>query len=154
MSLIPCRPQSCRFFEDEWSVFDPEFSALVNSNSGIKNNHDAQSLAPLLTTDLIESDTDYHVYADLPGVEFNDVEVSIEGQTLIIKAERKHIHETGTAKIHSMERCYGKVTRTIGIPKNVNLDDVVTTFRYGVLSVSFPKSIEMKQTSRKLTIGR
>lgn len=150
MSLIPRRNRG-KFFEDEWSVFDPEFAALVNSDSGIKMNRDENALAPLLTSDLIESSTDYHVYADLPGVDIKDLDVSIEGSSLVIKAERKHVHETGTARFHSMERSYGKVTRSISIPKNVDLENVETIFRNGVLSVSFPK-LQPASTSRKLTV--
>jgi HSP20 family protein len=162
MSLAHCRPTNAAapaanpttFFEDEWSIFDPETAALVHCDSGIAGRKtDTESLAPLLTSDLIESDTDFHVYADLPGVDVNDLEVSIDDNQLVIKAERKHVHVVGSDKIHSMERSYGKVMRSMRIPNNVDLNKVETLFRNGVLSVSFPKMAPAESSSRKLSIG-
>jgi HSP20 family molecular chaperone IbpA len=150
-------PNSNTFFEDEWSVFDPDAAALVHCDSGIvgRTNITSESSAPLLTSDLIESDADFHLYADLPGVNVDDLQVSIDNNQLTIKAERKHVHTKGSDKVHSMERSYGQFTRTMRIPNNVDLANVVTLFRNGVLTVSFPK-IEPSPTEtifRKLSIG-
>ena len=144
---------SHRFFEDEWSMFDPDASALIHCNSGIVNrSNKANAIAPLLTSDLIESETDFHIYADLPGVDIKDLDVAIEGKQLVINAERKHVHQTGNDKVHSMERSFGKAMRSIRIPNNVDIENVDVNFHNGVLAVSFPKLQPGESTSKKLKI--
>lgn len=101
--------------------------------------------APLLSADLIESDTDYHVHADLPGVE--DLSIELQGRNLVIKAERKVVHDKNNDMVHSVERSYGKVQRQILLPMNADLDNATSKYENGVLCVSFPK----KQQSGTLT---
>ena len=72
----------------------------------------------LLSADLIESPSDYHVHADLPGVE--DLNIEIVANQLIIKAERKIVHDESSHTAHSMERSYGKILRKLMIPPNAD----------------------------------
>src|SRR4051794_7209006 len=125
MSLSIFAPRNS-YFEDDWLVSDPLFGTLLHQSDASKAraNKNVNSLAPLMTSDLIETATDFHIHADLPGVNPEDVEVSIEGKNLIIKAERKYVHKTDTDKVHSMEKSYGKVQRMFRLPKNVNEDAV------------------------------
>ena len=134
MSLNLWTPGS-KFFNDEWTMFDP-FRDHVIAKRG---DHHTGALAPLMSADLIETPTDFHVHADLPGVDASDLHVSIEDKRLKIEAERKHVHEQKTDKVHSLERSYGKVQRQIRIPPNVDLANIKTTFKNGVLNVTFPK---------------
>lgn len=106
--------------------------------------------SPILSADLIESDTDYHVHADLPGVE--DLNIEIVGRNLIIKAERKVVHEADVDLVHSTERSYGKVQRQIMLPMNADIDRAVSKFTNGVLTVSFPKKTVTPIFSKKLQI--
>ena len=123
-----------KFFNDEWTIFDPRMETLTK-----KSVDQSRALAPLLSADLIETPTDFHVHADLPGVDLADLHVTIEDKRLKIEAERKHVHEADTDKIHSLERSYGKVMRQIRIPQNVDMEKVTTTFKNGVLNIIFPK---------------
>jgi HSP20 family protein len=136
-----------RFFNDEWTIFDPRMETLT-TKSGDQN----RALAPLMSADLIETPTDFHVHADLPGVDPADLHVTIEDKRLKIEAERKHVHETTTDKVHSMERSYGKVMRQIRIPQNVDLEKVTTTFKNGALNVIFPKIEPPAPKSIKLEV--
>lgn len=98
-----------------------------------------KDLVPIMGTDLIESDNSYSVHADLPGVDPKDLDVSITDRFLVLKAERKHVHEENTDKVHSMERSFGKVQRKIRLPNNADVDKAETVFKNGVLSITFPK---------------
>ena len=69
----------------------------------------------------------------------------------MIKAERSHVHSKDTDKVHTMERSFGQVSRTIKLPKDANLDDVKTDFNFGVLNVAFARKAGMS-TARKLQI--
>jgi HSP20 family protein len=153
MSLSIFSPSN-RFFEDDWFVSDPLFSSLIHQSSAsqARANKNFNSLAPILTADLIESETDFRVHADLPGVDPSDLELTVEGKSLLIKAERKHVHKTGTDKVHSLERTYGKVQRSIRLPANVDVDNIQTTFRQGVLSITIPKVEPVVAAVKKLKI--
>jgi len=104
-------------------------------------------LSPLLSADLIESETDYHIHADLPGVEGIDLEMK-DGY-LIMKAERKISDENKTDIAHSMERSYGNIYRQIKLPKLADQENAKAIFKDGVLTVSFPKlstpTVEIKK---------
>ena len=141
-----------RFYGDDWLVADTQPSNLVPFHHH-KHNNINNALAPLLSVDLIESETDFHVHADLPGVEPSDLELTVEGRTLVIKAERKHVHKVDTDKVHSTEKTYGKVQRSFRLPNNVDLDKVESTFRNGVLSISVPKVTPPEPTSRKIEVN-
>jgi HSP20 family protein len=107
--------------------------------------------SPILSADLIESDTDYHVHADLPGVE--DLTIEIVGRTLVIKAERKVVHDTEADTVHSVERSFGKVQRQILLPVNADIDNAASRFVNGVLTVSFPKRSAGTQVTKRLLIN-
>ncbi len=112
-----------------------------------------KDLVPIMGTDLIESDNSYNVHADLPGVEPKDLDISIVDRFLVLKAERKYVHEENNDKVHSMERSFGKVQRKIRLPANADLDSAETKFKNGVLTITFPKkAIEPEGEVKKLKI--
>ena len=103
-------------------------------------------------TDLIESDSDFHIHVDLPGVQPEDLDVSVVDKYLVLKAERKHVHENKSDKVHSMERSYGTVQRKIRIPQNADVDQASVKLRNGVLSISVPKKAPAVESVRKLAV--
>jgi len=126
----------------------------VANPSGATNSFFKQ-LSPLLGSDLVESETDYKIHVDLPGVEASDVDISlVENKYLVIQAERKFVHEEAKDKVHSMERSFGKVQRRFRLPVNADVDQANTTFKNGVLTLTFPKKVLSAEGSvRKLSIS-
>jgi HSP20 family molecular chaperone IbpA len=123
------------------------------TSSSLSTLHDVfKGHSSLLGSDLVETESEYKIHVDLPGVEASDVDISlVENKHLVIKAERKYVHEEPKDKVHSMERSYGKVQRRFRVPANADVDHVTTVFKNGVLSLSFPKKV--KETNvRKLQI--
>ncbi len=140
---------------DTWQVADPfrdEFFANRKSVFG-ESTDLTKPFAPLLTSDIIETDNEFKVLADLPGVSAEDLDLSIEGNMLVMKAERKHTHESHTDKYHSLERSYGTVHRSIRLPKTADMANANTKFKDGVLTVTFPKLAELPPSSTKLQIN-
>ena len=129
--------------------FDMPLTSLSRSSKNL-----TKDFMPLMGTDLIESDTDFHVHVDLPGVNPEDLEVTIQDKFLCLKAERKYVHEENTDKVHSMERSFGTVQRKIRIPNNADMDQVATVMKNGVLTITMPKK-PMKEDSgiRKLQVN-
>lgn len=130
--------------------------AVTNSNNQssavVEANNNINSLwTSFVKTDLIESENDYHVHVDVPGVDPENLEVSLDHKNLVIKAERKSNHEENNGKAHTIERSYGKTERRIRLPANADLDNCNTKLKNGVLTVTFPK--KNKQTKRTLTVN-
>lgn len=98
-----------------------------------------RQFAPILKADIVESENDFHVNCDLPGVHKDDLDVSIENGCLSIKAERKATHEEDSAFTHSIERSFGRVSRMLEIPSNADPDSANAKFENGVLCVTFTK---------------
>ena len=108
--------------------------------------------APILKADIIESDTEFKVLVDLPGVYAKDIHVTIENSSLLLKAERKFVKETNGHHVHTLERSYGSVQRMFHLPKNADLDHAATLFKDGVLTVIVPKVVA-PSPRRKLAIN-
>ena len=113
----------------------------------------SRQLSPLLTSDILETENEFKILADLPGVSPQDLELTVEGSTLLMKAERKHTHENKTDKYHSLERSYGKVQRRFKLPKSADLANANTRFKDGVLTVTVPKIVEKPASPTKLAVN-
>ena len=95
---------------------------------------------PLLSADLIEGESDFHVMVDLPGVDKADLDVVVNQGVMTIKAHRREVLKQDIDTYHRTERNFGKVSRTIQIPHNVDLSKVACKFEGGVLCVTLPKT--------------
>jgi len=96
--------------------------------------------------DVFEKDDRFIVKAELPGMREEDVDVSVVGDTLNIKGERKTETEVKEEDYYCCERSYGGFFRSIGLPSNVDADKIEANYEEGVLEVSLPKTAEVKPT--------
>jgi HSP20 family protein len=76
------------------------------------------------------------VRADLPGVEASDVEVSIEGECLVIRGTRKEKREQKEREFRLREVSYGDFERRIAVPAGIHAEDVNAAYRDGVLELT------------------
>ena len=94
-------------------------------------------------TDVYEEKGQLVVKTELPGITEKDLEVTLEGDVLTIKAEkREEVNEDTTH--HTRERYYGKYVRSMSLPTHVNRDKISATFDNGVLELRIPKAEEVK----------
>jgi HSP20 family protein len=93
------------------------------------------------------------VVAQLPGVKPEDVEITVEGETLTIAGDttRKTTEETGQALLQEIRR--GKFTRTLTLPVGLEADKANATFEDGVLTLRIPKAEATKPRQIKITSG-
>jgi HSP20 family protein len=100
-----------------------------------------------------ETEKELRITAELPGVDEKDVDVTLEGDVLTIRGEKRFEQERGGEKesYHFVERSYGSFQRAVQLPYPVNPEEVRAEFRNGVLSLSLPKSEQ--QQRRKIPIG-
>jgi HSP20 family protein len=97
---------------------------------------------------MMEDDKSIQVSAELPGLDENDIEISVTKDTLTIKGEKKEEREHREEETYYMERSFGRFSRVIPIPKNVDPDRAEASFKKGVLSITLPK-LELEGSSHK-----
>ena len=84
------------------------------------------------------------LYAELPGVELKDVEITLSGTTLTLKGERPAQSDVPEEKYYRRERGAGPFGRTVELPHKVEVDKVDASLRNGVLRVRLPKAPEVQ----------
>ena len=94
-------------------------------------------------TDIYEEKGELVMKTELPGIEKGDVDITLEGDRLTIKAEKKE-EVTEDATHHTRERYYGQYFRSVKLPYPVKEDNVSATFDNGVLEMRLPKAEEVK----------
>jgi len=94
--------------------------------------------------DIFEKEDRFVVKAELPGTKEEDIQVSVVGDTLSIKGEKKTETEVKEEDYYRSERSYGSFCRSIPLPSNVNADKIEASFEDGVLEVTLPKSAKVK----------
>jgi len=90
--------------------------------------------------DVSETDKALEVVADLPGMEKKDINVSLDGDLLTIKGEKKEVKEKKDKHYHTIERRSGSFYRALRLPMEVEGDKIDATFKEGVLTLTLPKS--------------
>jgi HSP20 family protein len=109
-----------------------------------------EGLSPAV--DVHQDDKEVVVTAELPGMSEKDIEVSLAGELLTIKGEKKSEHEEKEGGAHRTERRYGAFERTIRLPFAVKDDPIDATFANGVLTVRLRVPEELKKPVRKIEI--
>jgi HSP20 family protein len=117
-------------------VLDPSFDVAPRRYS----NHSLGDFAAQgIQMDIKETDTQYEIIADLPGVSKDQAKLEVKDHVLTISYERAMVEKGEGETYHRMERFYGSATRSIRLPRNVDEDKVAATFNNGVLSVVIQK---------------
>lgn len=100
--------------------------------------------------DIVETDNEIIVKAEIPGVDPKEIDISIMNDTLTIKGEKKVEKEEQGKTYHRIERSYGSFTRTINLPSQVVKDKVEAKEHQGILEITLPKMEKAK--SKKITV--
>lgn len=97
-----------------------------------------------LALDMYETDNDVVVKLTVPGVKPEDIDVTIVGDSLIIKGTIEAEEETNERSYHVRERHYGRFVRTVTLPAPVRVDATTAEFKNGILTLTAPKREEVK----------
>lgn len=89
--------------------------------------------------DISETESEYLVKAELPGVNREDVKVTHENGVLTIEGERRYVKTDKDEKAHRVERFYGSFTRSFSLPDNADANGIRAESKDGVLNVHIPK---------------
>jgi HSP20 family protein len=106
----------------------------------------------LPSIDVSETKNELVVKAELPGMDPKDIDISMSNGFLTIKGEKKHEKEEKDENYHLIERSYGSFTRSVRLPKEVQSEKIMASFKNGVLRVTLPKSEEAKKKEIKIKV--
>ncbi len=93
---------------------------------------------------LYEVEDAYLVTVELPGVEPENLDLSIEGETLTLKGERMPPETVDEDRYRRRERLFGRWSRSVTLPRRVDAEGVSASYALGVLTVRLPKAAEQK----------
>jgi HSP20 family protein len=101
--------------------------------------------------DISETDKEYVVTAEIPGINVKDLDVTLSDGILTVKGEKKQEKEDKGENYHRVERSYGSFERSFRIPEKVEAETVDAAYKDGVLKLTLkkaetikPKKIEIK----------
>jgi HSP20 family protein len=137
---------------DPFDLFQREFDGMFNRWRGGREGGDGNMLAPY-GVDIREDADHFYVEAELPGFKKEDVEITLENQTLTIAAQRRDESrqegKKGELLLH--ERRYSRFLRSFTLPPTVNEQSVNAKLQDGVLTITLNKREETKP--RKIQVG-
>jgi HSP20 family protein len=110
----------------------------------------AQFLAPAI--DIAEKDGAYEITAEMPGISADDIHVAVADGRLTIAGEKKEERKEEKEGYHLSERRFGTFQRRFTLPEGIEAEKIAADFKDGVLTISVPKSPELRQTERKIAI--
>jgi HSP20 family protein len=137
----------------ELSSLQTEMNRLFNAafDTPTAGNNVARRWTPAM--DLLETDEEFVLRADLPGLTESDVSIELEDNVLTLSGERKTEHEDKREGFYRMERTFGSFSRSLTLPKGVDPEAVTAAFDRGVLEVRIPKPEQRKPRKINISAG-
>jgi HSP20 family protein len=105
-----------------------------------------------MQVDVAETDKTFEVTAELPGVNEKEIDVSLAGDVLTIKAEKKSDKEEKTKDYHLVERSYGTFERSMRLPFKADPAKIEAKFDKGVLKLVVQKPAEAQTKTQKIEV--
>jgi HSP20 family protein len=135
-SLFPTRDIVNRFFSDG------SLSTLLNEDGNW-----------IPAFDITESEKEYKVSAELPGIDVKNLEVTLVEGVLKIKGEKRQESEKKEDNYLRIERSYGSFDRSFRIPNGVEANKIDATYKDGILNLTIPKAKETKTKKIKINVN-
>ena len=137
-----------------WDVFDLRsdidrmFDELFDFTLG--NVPMRRGTYPLI--DMTETDTEFILKAELPGIDPKNIDINVTPDRIEIRGEVKDEWEQKDTGCCIMERYHGTFERVIGLPAEVNQDQVKANYQDGILKITLPKTEPSKPKAKKVEI--
>lgn len=148
---------------DPWQTFRSEMDRMFDrfSGFGLPSMRRMFDLTPsgessftfnVPAVDVTEDDKVFKIAAELPGLEEKDIEVSVTGDVLTLKGEKRQEKEEKNKNWYVSERTYGSFQRAFTLPDGVDRDKIAAEFAKGVLTVTLPKNAEAQKQQKKIEV--
>ena len=109
---------------------------------------ESEAWAP--SVDIFEKSDSYILRFELPGIKPEEVDISMSGDTLMVRGERKPPEGISEEEWQASEMCYGPFSRSVTFPMDVNADKIEASFDNGILEIHLPKAEEVKPKQIKV----
>ncbi len=134
-----------RFVSEPWGLIEP------------KAMRDEGWFPPV---DLSDSDKVVTIRTEVPGIAAKDLDISISGATLILSGQKEEKEEKEGENFYRSERRFGSFRRMIELPEGIDVDKVTAESDNGVVTITIakksgaaPKKVEVKPTSKKVSVA-
>lgn len=119
---------------------DRIFNNFLSPRSG-----QAESAVWSPQTDLVETDDEYRIHLDMPGISRDDITINYQDNTLTVHGTRREEQREETAEFVRTERAFGEFHRSFTLPRTVDAEAIEANFDNGVLSIHVPKTEKSKK---------
>ena len=124
------------------SLFESLFSDAIENLLDDSETRREGRFVPAV--DIKETEDEYTITAELPGIKKEDVHIELKNGLLTISGERKFEHEEKKENYTRIERSYGAFRRTFNVPEHVKEDKIEAIYKDGLLTVKLPKGEAVK----------
>ncbi len=141
-SLLQLHQDMNRLFDDVWRLFGmPSTSSVSRPASLIGGSlFDSPFLGDYRAKlDVSGNKKEYEVSIDLPGLSEDDIQIELNGHTLIIRGQKEETNETNEKQYYRVERTAGSFQRTLSLPDDANRDAITANMKNGVLAIKIPR---------------
>jgi HSP20 family protein len=118
---------------------------------------DGDDIAPIGVwapdVDVVETTEALTLKAELPGIEPKDLHLTLDGDLLALRGDKRQEMTQKDERLYRSERHYGSFARTLRLPANVDTSKVTAEFKNGVLTVVLPKNAEARGKAIPIKIG-
>jgi HSP20 family molecular chaperone IbpA len=146
--LATIQAEMARWFDDVWREAASNRAGYISTTRGLPDLAGGTAFTGLPRADLKETDKDYRLHVELPGLKVADVQLELDGDALVVRGLKSDDHDAEAANFHITERRFGRVERRFALPRDVDHTAVKADFRDGVLNVTLPKDAAAEQRRR------
>ena len=147
MTLVKWTPKRNMF-----NIFD-EVEQMMQQAFGHLTENKNSNLAYSPPMNINETNTEYQVMLDLPGVEKKDVDVNLSNGILTASGERKTSEKNDENNQIWHETTHGKFSRSFELASDIIEDKIKANFKDGVLNITIPKAEEIKPAIKKISVS-
>lgn len=135
---------------DPFHEFQREVGRLFETLEPLQTFRVTRNFPPV---NLYDAGDRYILTAPVPGMAPEDLDLSITGETLTVRGERKRSEGVSDESYRRQERPLGKWTRTVTLPDRVEGEDISASYAQGVLTVTLPKAESARPRHISVTAG-
>lgn len=132
-----------------WNPFE-EFDHLFKTRTPALSKGGALVADWAPSVDIVESEKEFLIKAELPEVKKEDIKVNVENGILTLSGERGY--EKTDEKAHRTERFYGSFSRSFTLPENINKEEILAENKDGMLYLHLPKAKQASKSTFKVDV--
>lgn len=155
-SLMQLHNEMDRLFDDVWRSFGMSSGSRLARPASIFNNSlfDHSILGDYRAKlDVSGSEKEYEVSIDLPGLSEDDIQIELNGNTLVVKGQKEEKNESKDKQYYRVERSVGSFQRTLSLPEDANRDEISANMKNGLLAIQIPRKALPKDDVKRISIS-